>query len=342
MRTTWGNPHYLNDVMENYYRFVGEGNRERIQNRSTAYPVLNRIVAPTGADEPFYYSIETHYGASDHEVFNDWGVQVPGIMMITWPDRWYHTSGDHVDKTDPTQLKRVVAIGAAAAYTIASADDEMAIRIASEAAGNGSQRIGHQLARGLAEMDAATADTLAEVYKGAREHIEAAVINEKDTLETVNELSADKARVAAHVAALQKAMDQAGAAQLAAVDAHMRAAAARLKVPPVVLKPTDLEASAAAMVPKQTPKVTADGYQGYRQFLTGADLAKFRGLDTTELSRLVNGRHSLLDIRKMLEAQAPVKADLQQIIDYAGVLVKAGLIEMPPPAPVKGRKPAKK
>jgi hypothetical protein len=144
MRTTYGNPHYLNDVMENYYRFVGEGNRERIQNRSSAYPVLNRIVAPTGADEPFYYSIETHYGASDHEVFNDWGVQVPGIMMITWPDRWYHTSGDHVDKTDPTQLKRVVAIGAAAAYTIASADDEMAIRIASETAGNGSQRIGHQ------------------------------------------------------------------------------------------------------------------------------------------------------------------------------------------------------
>ena len=40
MRTTFGNPHYLNDVMENYYRFVGEGNRERIQNRSTAYPVL--------------------------------------------------------------------------------------------------------------------------------------------------------------------------------------------------------------------------------------------------------------------------------------------------------------
>jgi hypothetical protein len=34
MRTTYGNPHYINDVMENYFRFVGEGNRERIQNRS--------------------------------------------------------------------------------------------------------------------------------------------------------------------------------------------------------------------------------------------------------------------------------------------------------------------
>jgi hypothetical protein len=341
MRTTWGNPHYLNDVMENYYRFVGEGNRERIQNRSTAYPVLNRIVAPTGADEPFYYSIETHYGASDHEVFNDWGVQVPGIMMITWPDRWYHTSGDHVDKTDPTQLKRVVAIGAAAAYTIASADDEMAIRIASETAANGTQRVGHQLARGLAEMDAAAAETLAETYKAARGHVEAAVLNEKDTLETVNELAADKARVAAHVAALQKAMDQTGGAQLAALEAHMKAAAARLKAAPVVIKPTDLELSASAMVPKPTPKITADGYQGYRQHLAGIDLAKFRGLDTAEMGRLVNGRHSLLDIRKMLEAQAPVKVDLQQVVDFAGALAKAGLIEMPAPAAKKPR-PVKK
>ena len=120
MRTTFGNPHYINDVMENYYRYVGEGNRERIQNRSDAYKVPVRIVAPFGADEPFWYSIETHYGASDHEVFNDWGVGVPGIMMIAWPDRWYHTSGDCADKSDATQLKRAAAIGAAGAYTVAA------------------------------------------------------------------------------------------------------------------------------------------------------------------------------------------------------------------------------
>jgi len=94
-------------------------------------------------------------------------------------------------------------------------------------------------------------------------------------------------------------------------------------------------------VPKQTPKVTANGYQGYRQFLSGTDLSKFRGLDATELSRLVNGRQSLLDMRKMLEAQAPGKADLQLIVDYMGVLAKAGLVEMPPPA-AAAKKPAKK
>ncbi len=147
MRTTYGNAHYINDVMENYYRYVGEGNRERIQNRSTAAVVPVRIVAPSGADEPFAYSIETHYGASDHEVFNDWGVGVPGIMMIAWPDKWYHTSGDTADKSDPTQLKRAAAIGAAGAYTVASADAGAAARIAAEIAANATRRLGHQLDR---------------------------------------------------------------------------------------------------------------------------------------------------------------------------------------------------
>ncbi len=161
MRTSYGNPHYINDVMENYYRYVGEGNRERIQLRGSRFdkfPV--RVVAPSGSDEPFYYSIETHYGASDHEVFNDWGVQVPGSMMVAWPDQGYHTSGDRVDKSDPTQMKRVVAIASAAAYTIASAGDDMAIKIASETASNGTRRIGHQLVRVLEALNSASAQNL--------------------------------------------------------------------------------------------------------------------------------------------------------------------------------------
>ena len=43
MRTTFGQPHFINDVMENFYRFVGEANNERIQNRSGFYKVPRRI-----------------------------------------------------------------------------------------------------------------------------------------------------------------------------------------------------------------------------------------------------------------------------------------------------------
>ena len=113
-------------------------------------------------------------------------------MMIAWPDRWYHTSGDHVDKSDPTQMKRVVTIAAAGAYTIASADDNMATKIAGEITSNGTSGSAHQLVRGLEELNHATAENLAEAYKAGRAYLMASVINEKDTLATVNQLAADR------------------------------------------------------------------------------------------------------------------------------------------------------
>jgi len=340
MRTTYGNPHYINDVMENYYRYVGEGNRERIQNRSTSYPVPRRIVSPFGAEEPFYYSIETHYGASDHEVFNDWGVGVPGVMMIAWPDPWYHMSGDLADKSDSTQLKRTAAIGAAAAYTVASADDGMAVRIASETASNATRRLGHQFVVGLEELNSAKVESLGESFKSARACVEAALVNERETLDSVLELATDRAKVGVHIAKMKKVTEAVAAAHLAALQAHMEMVAAGLGSKPVVPVLSDLEKKAAKMVPRPTPKVRADGYRGYTKLIDQVpkeERAKFpssqfgsmdfRG-SSAELQCLINGTHSALDIKKMLDAQSQRKTDLQQIINYLQVLRLAGLVEV--------------
>jgi len=344
MRTTYGSPHYINDVMENYYRYVGEGNRERIQNRGSAgRAVPVRIVAPFGADEPFYYSVETHYGASDHEVFNDWGVQVPGIMMIAWPDKWYHTSGDLADKSDPTQLKRAAIIGAAGAYTVAGADLDMAVKIASETASNATRRLGHELAVGLETLNAATKETFAQAYKTAVWKVEAAVSNEMDTLASVLELAPGQAGLASHVGQLRKSVDGVGAAQLATLQAHMSTLAARFGVKPVQIVLSDLEKRAARVVPRPTAKVTQDGYTEYRKFIdqvpreernkypyltTAGGSEDLRLGDAAELHRLINGRHSVLDIKKMLDAQSERRAGLQGILNYLQVLKLAGLVEM--------------
>lgn len=339
MRTTFGNAHYINDVMENYYRFVGEGNRERIQNRGNVFKIPHRIVAPTGADEPFHYSIETHYGSSDHEVFNNWGVQVPGVMMIAWPDQWYHTSGDLVDKSDPTQMKRVAVIAAAAAYTIANADDDIAIKIAGETTSNGTRRLGHQLIVGMEEINRATAATLGDAYKRACNLIEAHVINEKATLETVMELATDKNMVGNYVADMQNTIDNIGNAHLAALETHMRTTARRLNTLPVTIQLTELERKAATVIPRQTEKVKMNGYNGYSQFINQVpqeEREKYpyggagRGgrIDTTELGRLVNGKNSALDIKKLLDAQSTRQSDLQAILNYLEILKLAGLIEM--------------
>ena len=335
MRTTWGNPHYINDVMENYYRFVGEGSRERIQNRGNFDKIPHRIVAPTGAEEPFHYAIETHYGASDHEVFNDWTVGVPGIMMIAWPDRWYHTSGDRVDKSDPTQMKRIAIIGAAGAYTIANADDDMAMKIAGEIASNGTRRLGHQFVVSLEDLNDATAETLNQAYKMARMRLEIATTNEKETLGSVLELAEDKRMVGNYVAKMKSTMDKIGTAHLEALKTRLDIVAKRLNTRVGRVQLTDLEKRAAKIVPRTTAKVKSNGYGGDREFINGVPTEErrkypygFRDIaNTRELHLCINGKNSALDIKYLLDLQHQRESKLEAIINYLQVLKLAGLVE---------------
>ena len=331
VRTSYGNPHYINDVMESYFRYVGEGNVDRYAARGK----LRRIVAPSGADEPFYYLIETPSGASDHMVFNDWGVQVPGVALNAWPDQWYHTSGDRVDKADPTQLKRVSIIGAAAAYTIANADDFMAKKILGETTSNGTRRLGHQFVIALEILNEATAETFADSYKAARAQVKTSLANERATLATVQELAKDKKDVGSYLEIMKKTIDSVGKAHLAALDTHMLGVAQKLGVKSAKLGWSEMEKKAAKMVPKPTAKVKMNGYRGYSEFITKVPKAErdkypYSRRDiasTSELQILIDGKRSVLDIKLSLDAQYQQKSKLGSVLNYIQVLELAGLVD---------------
>lgn len=331
VRTSYGNPHYMNDVMENYFRYVGEGNVDRYAARGK----LRRIVAPSGADEPFYYLIETPSGASDHMVFNDWGVQVPGVTFNAWPDQWYHTSGDRVDKADPTQLKRVAIIGAAGAYTVANADNFMAKKIAAETTSNGTRRLGHQFVIALEMLNDATAKTLNDAYKAARAQIEAALANEKATLTTIQELAEDRKGVDSYLGIMKDTVESVAKAHLQALETHMKGVAQELGVGAAEIVWTGLEKEAAKIVPKPTARVKENSYRGYSQLISKvpkAERDKFpysrRDIaSTSELQCLIDGERSVLDIKQSLDAQYQDKSDLKSVLNYVQVLKLAGLVD---------------
>jgi hypothetical protein len=352
MRTTYGNPHYINDVLENVFRYVGETNRSYVTNgMSGAFP--KRIVAPTGSEEPMYYYIGTHFGSSDHEVFNDWGVGVPGVVLNTWPDQWYHTSQDRPDKIDPTQMKRAVVITAAAAYIIAAADDRIAGQIAAEIVSNAAGRIGHQLARGIEELKRTDAEHLAAVTQKTRGYIEAAAINERATLDSVRQLAQDKAALGTYLDGQKAAVAGIEQGALKAFDNGAKLTAALLHAAAPALKPTELEKRAAAIVPRPTLKIKESGYQGYQAALqeaqrqpaaaagappakpaagtppgggpAGAPNRSLRGA-TGEIQLLCDGRNSALDIKKMLDTEFRQETDLEVILSYLEILKKAGLV----------------
>ncbi len=332
MRTTFGNAHYINDVLENYFRFIGETNRTNVTNSmDQKYP--QRIVSPSGSEDPFTYYMGTHMGSSDHEVFNDWGVGVPGIVMNTWPDFWFHTSEDRPDKIDPTQLKRVVVIGAAASYSIATANDPMAFRIAAEIVSNAAKRIGHQLARGIEELQRAEKEQLIKIYKKAFGYIEAAAICEKATLESVGELGSDRSAFLQDLNPLKSAVEGIEKSCLQVLESQMKVRAERLQTIPVRLSLTPLEEKASNLIPIPTEKVEESGYQGYRKEISKAqkEMKKdqparrfFRSAN--EIQLLCNGQNSALDMKKMVDTQFRQETGLQAILDHLEVLKSAGLI----------------
>jgi aminopeptidase YwaD len=71
---------------------------------------------------PLYRQTEAPFsGGSDHYILSDPTVGAPTPMLIQWPDRFYHTSADTPDRTDPRSLARAGTLAAAYAYWLAAA-----------------------------------------------------------------------------------------------------------------------------------------------------------------------------------------------------------------------------
>jgi len=71
-------------------------------------------------------------GGSDHYILSDPTVGIPCPMLIQWPDKFYHTSEDTIDKVDPEMLRRVAVLTATYAYFLANAGFQEAVWLANE------------------------------------------------------------------------------------------------------------------------------------------------------------------------------------------------------------------
>lgn len=332
-RTTMGNPHYINDVMQCYMRYISENNIIRC-TPTGRHPFLKPIVAPTGTDDPFAYSIEAYIGASDHAVFNDWAVGVPGICLNNWPDHYYHSSNDRPDACDPTQMKRVAFLGAAAAYSIAVADDEVGLNIAAEVFGNAQHRLGHQLTISTGNLLKATKDKLTAVYKKAVADIQAIAMNEMETLETVGELiqtDEGKEALQTQISLLSTIQIQ----NLAYLESQLRVKENQYALKPFKMDDSKLEKQAYKLIPTPTQKVKENGYGGYRQAISEATKQyekKFPiesiGRLNRELQLLCNGKRNVLDIKKLIDVQQPANVELQHVMNYIKILEKAGFVTL--------------
>jgi hypothetical protein len=153
-RTPWSRPSYLSDVEESVLDAVVEGNNAYLpawQSDSsppgTAFskPIFSHL----GTREPFHAKALPYFDSTDHLVFNDSWVGVPGTTLTNWPDEYIHSSGDDLWQIDPTQLKRNAFIVAGTALWLARADAASVAPLSAFVAARGAGRLCADLATGL-------------------------------------------------------------------------------------------------------------------------------------------------------------------------------------------------
>jgi aminopeptidase YwaD len=318
MRTPYTVNHFINEVTQQFFEYVGDTNREKVQNRRIAYNYMFPIVDPQGSRDQFYYNVEKHYGASDHTAFLSHGV--PAILMNNWPDWGYHTSEDRPWSADPTQLKRAVFIALASGYAMGMADGPMAVRVAETAAGQAAERTGTELRHAL-QMIGDRAP-----YREARVLVEQAYLREADAIRSAEVLAESDTKSSARIEELAKTFVETGrAADLARLDAYAKSAGVATNV-----NLSSEEAQAATLVPRRKPGAPpqpAFGGGGGRGGAPAGPNAILPGSGANEARQFANGKRSILEIRDAVSAEFfPI--DAAKFVEFFRALEKEGQFEL--------------
>ncbi len=330
-RTTFGMPHYVNDVLQMYMRYISETNKIRCTPVGR-FGFLIPMVAPTGTDDPFYWNAEAYIGASDHAVFNNYTVKVPGICLNNWPDHYYHTSGDRPWVCDPTQLKRAIFLTAASAYSIASADGQGAMKIAGEVLGNAAHRMGHQLTIGSDRIASASVANILSEYRRALYDYQAVSINEFETLKSVAELIRGQKELNGVLDALAASLVSQRKEGELMLEQQMIARSAILGIQPLKIAPSTLEKKLISIRPAVTSAAISAGYAGFRPMMDKVPaniLAKYSYSNVKNIQEVVllsDGTRTALDIMKMLDAQYPEQCGEEHFVNALTVLKEAGIV----------------
>jgi len=112
-----------------------------------------------GSGSTFRYRSTAFSGGSDHAEFTEATTRVPCVMLLQWPDLYYHTSMDTIDKVSEDSLKRVGWITTVAALTLANADHEEILMFAHQTASKGMTRIAEASIEALKELNTKRGDS---------------------------------------------------------------------------------------------------------------------------------------------------------------------------------------
>lgn len=318
-------PSYLNDVVASLIEWIGEVNRINLK-RTPPLP----IYAPTGTRDPFYYAIDPYDGGSDHIVFVDGGVRIPAIMLICWPDMWYHTDRDSPDKSDPTQLKRVVVLSVASAIFLSNAGEKEVCEMINLSYSRGLKRLGDDKIKAWRISRDAKPEEIHRAYKEAKNIIIQGGIRERETLMSISFFIGSEQNLLRILSKHIESISSVEKKILSETQEFYNYLCSKNSIRPDELKLSKEELEASRLIPVRTEKMKGFFNSfGFREFLRDKkDLPQYNlGPAEFEVRNFIDGKRNILEIRNAVSAEYyPI--EIKDVINYFKVLESAGFIKI--------------
>jgi aminopeptidase YwaD len=137
------NPSFVVDLLERI--------RDELFNQGKSF-------SQRGGFPLFRYDTVPFSGGSDHYIFSDPTIGVPMPMLIQWPDRFYHTTADTLEKVSAEALKRSCVLAGTYAYWLATAGSREVDWLAHEMTACFKRRIISHLQNGITMKDDGTSE----------------------------------------------------------------------------------------------------------------------------------------------------------------------------------------
>lgn len=292
-----------------------------------------RNLAGTSGLPLFRHALTSFSGGSDHYILSDPTVGVPCPMLIQWPDRYYHTSQDTLDKVDPEMLKRVGVLTAAYAYFIANAGYREAAWLAHEMFARFAGELNRLVQEELERAGGAKAEGRWKVLSLAEARLGFRMERKQADLASLARLAgaSDRSRLEEAIAPLRQQMKE----LTAAARGRLRAAARALGYDTEGQESTldQWEEKAASRVVERAfrgPWSTRDLFDRlpHRREEWGKfqkEHSQFRGM--TVAMYWMDGQRSLLEVADLTELETGSR-DVEYLVRYTELLEEAGYVRI--------------
>jgi len=313
---------YFNDILAFNLEFL-QSHQYR-PGKELTDPFL--VVSLTGSREIWNARITPYSGGSDHYVFMGGVINIPATMFGSWPDYYYHSSGDTPDKSDPTQLKRSVVLGAMVAFSVANMDTQEGLKLIGQMYPRALGRLGeaNEKARNMLQASSLTGKDAKE----ALNIIHWAGQREEEAFQSLSRLLPDDTKISEAIKGNSKKMRAVVKSSKQDIkDTYAELCRTKGKNPEP-LKLSEEEKSAQKLTPVRNPAypgpISGDYLQANIQDRSPLNFP-FTGLQFFEIAAFMDGRKSVLDIRNAVSAECGPVA-IKDVLSFLRLLETIDLI----------------